>query len=191
MITLGIGKIIFGQQKESSQAFPRALPPALLQTLLEVVAWCSARSLPGGQLRSPELDPSTILEIPSHELGIDEWIKLKRESCQKAVSAINETRSALLCGRDMTTSDMAVQQLQGKVLLYEPLETVTDGAAEASSRSFFDISDAPPWDTWFWYSQGAIFSWVPEPLVQDAQAGIDANPVDCIHWIDFSELCRL
>jgi hypothetical protein len=79
---------------------------------------------------------------------------------------------------------------KGKLLLYEPLETVTDGSSEFSSHGFFNIEDAPPWNTWFLYSGGKIFSWVPEALVHNAQAGIDANPVDCIHWCDWSELLK-
>jgi hypothetical protein len=39
-------------------------------------------------------------------------------------------------------------------------------------------------------SENAIFSWVPEPLIRDAQAGIDANIVNCIHWCDWSELSK-
>jgi len=84
--------------------------------------------------------------------------------------------------------DLAMARSQGRLLLYEPLETVDDGAASASSQGFFDVEDAPPWDTWFVYSGGSIFCWVPDSLVQKAQAGIDANPVDCIHWCDWSRL---
>jgi len=62
------------------------------------------------------------------------------------------------------------------------METVDCGAAEAISHGFFDLHDSPPWDTWFWYSEGTILAWVPEGFLNRAQAGIDANPVDCIHW---------
>ena len=79
----------------------------------------------------------------------------------------------------------------GKLLLYEFMETVSDGAAAISSRGFFDVEDAPPWDTWFWYAGGTIFCWVPNLLVIDAQAGIDANPVDCIRWAVWSKLPAL
>jgi hypothetical protein len=80
---------------------------------------------------------------------------------------------------------------QNKLLLYFPLETVHDGAAEAASRGFYDIEDAPPWDTWFLYENDAVFCCVPEPAISAAQAGIDANPVDCIHWANWSELARV
>jgi len=85
---------------------------------------------------------------------------------------------------------MAVEQPKGKLLIYEPMETVTDGASEALFRRFFDIEDAPPWDTWFLYSEGAIYSWVPDLFIEDAQAGVDTNIVNCIRWIKWLELPR-
>jgi hypothetical protein len=142
---------------------------------------------PQDQLRSRELDPSAFLRVPSlAEVGVEVLLQRLRESYQRAICAINEMRSTLVT--NIEVADPALAQSKGKLLLYEPLETVTDGAAASSSRGFFDIKDAPPWDTWFLYSGGTIFSWVPESLVQKAQAGIDANPVDCIHWCDWSKL---
>ena len=33
-------------------------------------------------------------------------------------------------------------------------------------------------------ANGELISWVPDALISLAQEGIDANPVDCIHWGD-------
>jgi hypothetical protein len=161
----------------------------VLQSLSETVAWCQNRSLLRNQFRSSELAPSASLEVPPFdELGIGLWIERKRESYQLAVDAINANRSALLRDMNVEVADSAVAESRGRMLLYEPLETVTDGASEAISRGFFDIEDAPPWDTWFLYSSGSIVCWVPEVMVEIAQAGISANPVDCIHWFNWSKL---
>jgi hypothetical protein len=73
---------------------------------------------------------------------------------------------------------MTAAQSNGRLLIYYPEETLQDGAAEFASHGFFDLEDAPPWDTWFLYAGGAILSWVPNSLIESAQAGIDANPVD-------------
>ena len=194
MIKLGLGRLMPNRPK----SFPeetRQLSPAILQTLLETAAWCSSQAHKSEQLRSPELSPSAILE-PHYSLPYDKghfqiWVAAKRESYQRAIQAINETRSALVIKTSMELVPTALAQSRGKLLLYEPLETVTDGAAEASSGGFFDMEDAPPWDTWFLYAGGTIFSWVPETLFQKAQAGIDANPVDCIHWCTWSKLAGL
>jgi hypothetical protein len=197
MITLGLGKI-FPKRRGPSHSGLQTLSevvellepsPLVLQALSETVAWCLRRSLQHDQFRSSELDPSALLKVPPFsESNIGVWLEKKRESYQSAINAINANRSALVRDRNIKVADPAVAKSQGRLLLYEPLETVTDGASDSSSRGFFDIEDAPPWDTWFLYSRGSIFSWVPEALVQDAQAGIDANPVDCIHWCDRPKL---
>jgi len=193
MITLGLGNIIPkrrnlspGELSTLSEVVERLeLSSGVLDVLSETVAWCLSRSLQHDRLRSSELDPSASIKVPPlDELSIGVWLEKKRESYQLAVDAINANRSSLVRDMDIKVSDPAVAESKGRVLLYEPLETVTDGASESSSLGIFDIEDAPPWDTWFLYSGNSIFSWVPEAMVQNAQAGIDANPVDCIHWCD-------
>jgi hypothetical protein len=163
--------------------------PVVSQALSETVAWCLRRPVQHDRFRSPELDPSALLKVPRFsDSDIEVWLERKRESYQSAVRAVSANRSAVVRDRNIQVADPAVAKSKGRLLLYEALETVTDGASESSSRGFFDIEDAPPWDTWFLYSVGSIFSWVPEALVQAAQAGIDANPVDCIHWCDWPKL---
>lgn len=180
MIKLGIGKITPKRCEPS---------PDVLRALCETVAWCLSRSVQNCQLRSRELDPSDFLRVPTYdELGIGLWVEEKRASYKRATHAINKTRSILLRDTKIEIPDLAAAQSKGRLLLYWPMENVEDGAASAGSRGFFDIEDSPPWDTWFLYARGSIFCWVPESLVQNAQAGIDANPVDCIHWCDWSKL---
>ncbi len=74
----------------------------------------------------------------------------------------------------------------GKLLIYFPDEQVLDGASEMASKGFFDMYDAPPWDTWvglFHDSRGThLLSWVPPELIEFAEAGISINCVDCIGW---------
>ena len=98
------------------------------------------------------------------------------------MSSIVDTRAKLIRGVGTLVPDEAELSSQGKLLLYMPLENVSDGAASASSLGFYDLEDAPPWNTWFLYSKETIFSFVPNALIRSAQAGIDANPVDCIRW---------
>jgi hypothetical protein len=166
------------------------MPPAVPDALGEAAAWCSRAPLLGDQRRSRALDPSAILRIPSFDgKDVEAWIQASSDSYGRAVAEINRKRSALLSNAGESIFDLAAAQSRGKLLIYWPLETVSDGAAAAASRGFFDDEDAPPWDCWFLYSEHAIISWVPEPLVELALAGIDANPVDCIRlaeWPYFS-----
>ena len=72
-------------------------------------------------------------------------------------------------------------------------ETVWDGASEAESHGCFDLADEPGWNTWIDYYEdheiGArLLCYVPSPLIDPAQFGIDANPVACIQWIECGDL---
>jgi hypothetical protein len=180
MITLGLRKIVLKRPEPSA---------SVVRALAETVAWCLSRSQEPDGLRSSELNPAASLEIPPFaEYPLDIWSEKKRESYVRATRTISEVRSALIHDKGLKTPDLVSAQSQGRLLLYEPLETVDDGAATVSSQGFFDFKDAPPWDTWVVSAGGSIFCWVPNSLVQHAQDGIDANPVDCIHWGEWSRL---
>jgi hypothetical protein len=86
----------------------------------------------------------------------------------------------------------------GRLLIYFPDEELSDGASEFETGGFFDVQDAPPWDTWlalFPYQrppyEGRSFepeeylvSYVPPEFVSLVQGGIDVNPVDCVTWLE-------
>jgi hypothetical protein len=127
-------------------------------------------------------------EFPRDHNLYEEWAKKKRDNYREAVAWINQTRSALLQTAGIASVDVAEALSKGKLLLYEPEETVTDGASEAVSHGFFDIEDSPPWDTWFHLASGSIFSYVPESAISLVQHGIDVNIVDCIQWTTLSEI---
>jgi hypothetical protein len=165
------------------------LSSAVVQALSEVVTWCAHKPF-----RSPELDPFALLDIPTwtHEKGsIDAWIVRKRDCYSRAIPWINETRSELLKAANIEIPNAADGLPKGRLLVYEPLETVDDGASEAGSMGFYDVHDAPPWDTWFLYADHEVLCWVPEFAVSRAQKGIDASPVDCIRWADWSRLAQI
>lgn len=164
----------------------------VLRSLGETAAWCIHYPMRAENLRSSMLDPRSILRVPTlNELGIDAFMKRKHDSYRQATESIRQKRVEFLCDEKTSAINPVEAQALGRLLLYEAMETVSDGAAEAVSHGFFDSEDAPPWDTWFWHKEGTIFCWVPESLVSDAQAGIDANPVDCIRWANWSTLSAL
>jgi hypothetical protein len=85
----------------------------------------------------------------------------------------------------------------GRLLAYFPDDELSDGAAEAETRGFFDVNNAPPWDTWvaLFRDEGGdvstsdcLVSWVPGTLVKSVDRGIFVNPEGCIRWLAPPEL---
>ena len=77
----------------------------------------------------------------------------------------------------------------GRLLLYAPDDTLSDGAAGVNTDGFFDFDNVPPWDTWVAYLYESeklqyLVSWIPPQLVELAHGGLDVNPEACILWLD-------
>ncbi len=125
------------------------------------------------QLRSPKLKPPDSIGSSYSE-----------ESRQEMVDAVIDFRSSLIRAHLLQEPTSSHGQLRGRLLFYVPSENVSDGASKFASNGFFDAYDCPPWDLWLRYSDRILTSWVPEALFPLAQAGIDANPIDCIRWAD-------
>ena len=96
---------------------------------------------------------------------------------------------------------MATDLCGGRLLAYFPDESLADGVALMKSEGFFDADNIPPYDTWVWivrnvrafdYRDGGqgeleanyLVAWVPPDFVALAGAGVDANPQECILWLD-------
>jgi hypothetical protein len=97
--------------------------------------------------RSLELDPSAILEVPEFPQdreSIKTWIEAKRDCYRRATTSINQTRSEFLKAASLERFDAVDALSRSKLLIYEPLETVDDGAADVASMGFYDLHDAPP-----------------------------------------------
>jgi hypothetical protein len=80
----------------------------------------------------------------------------------------------------------------GKLLLFYPDGSLSDGAAEPASRGFFDNDNLPASDTWVYYGtdgsgsrnfdQNFLVSWIPGQFVPLVNGGIEVNPEGCIEW---------
>ena len=147
------------------------------ERLQEAASWCAERASlddPRGCLRSEGVRPR-VLE-PSYF---------------DAVQTVAYGRRP----RKIVVADPFVA---GQLLVYFPDGELADGAAEQESKGFFDVNNAPPWDTWVGFFRDDVgqdssvaqylIAWVPRLLVPLAQAGIDVNPERCIEWLDDAEV---
>lgn len=91
----------------------------------------------------------------------------------------------------------------GRLLAFLPEHTLSDGAASFATCAFFDDHNIPSWDTWLGFIVGdwfdlspqptgpiptsrlsALICWIPNDILSLANAGIEANPEECILWAD-------
>lgn len=176
---------------------------AFQDALAETIAWCALRATPlepESGLRSLPLRNQPSMESRT----IDER--------KQAVADIATTRTVFLSDAGIYLQEPAADLAGGYLLLFAPDETLSDGAAWVSSGGFFDWDNVPPWDTWVahiedtpadpeqintWFRQHArkqgitrpplqiayLVCWIPPCLLEAADAGIDANPEECIEWL--------
>jgi len=144
-------------------------------TFLQVVDQKLRRGEPSCQLRSRALDPTMFGaasfrckrgNIPTHE----------------SVETLVSRRTELLQSHAGSSPLRNVQP--GKLLLFTPQDSLSDGAAKAASDGFFDVDNVPAWDTWLYFDGHSLLSWVPPQLTSKVQWGIDVNPESCIRWAE-------
>jgi hypothetical protein len=155
--------------------------PRFYARVAETVAWCikhADTNDPCGSLRSPMLHP------PLFHAGRED-----------AIYEVGTTRGSRLRAQKLNDTYTTLPDLAGgRLLAYFPDEEMRDGAAEASSGGFFDGYNTPPWDTWVAYFEdrnlGALrfernylVAFVPSALINDAQLGIDDDPMESIAWL--------
>jgi hypothetical protein len=147
--------------------------------LAETIAWCASRARaddPKLSLRSDELRPGVL-----------------ESDRASAVRTVVTWRMNHLGTASIASGGLA----GGRLAIYFPDRDLSDGAAEAASRGFFDVHNAPPWDTWIALadepardisSRQYVVYWVPPVLIACANAGIEVNPEECIAWLDNADV---
>jgi hypothetical protein len=157
--------------------------PFLLR-LAQTIAWCLPRASlgdPASSLRSERFRPGALEMDPAwtvHRILYD------RPFVDDAVRRAQAVR---------TVEDMA----GGRLLLFYPELSLSDGAAAEETDGFFDYENVPPWDSWvgLFREEGAdpsevdyLISWVPRDFVQSVDRGINVNPEECIVWLADSKV---
>jgi len=162
------------------------------QRVAETIAWCLPRADPSDprhSLRSEEITNDEIKDwdLEKNYVGCMRWLSQVRRS--KLETTVPVAATPDLC--------------DGRLVLFFPDQNLSDGAAEAESRGFFDLYNTPPWDAWvaFVSSDGNfgegnsnrcrtnyLVAWVPPVFVKDAASGIRVNPEECIQWLDETDV---
>ena len=106
------------------------------------------------------------------------------------IDQVEEKRSRILRDSGRYSESRSSGLRSGRLLLYAPQDNLSDGAAEYASMGFFDVDNAPPWDTWIVMFRKYLVSWVPSQLVRLVQQGLDVNPEQCILWADDPSLSK-
>jgi len=90
--------------------------------------------------------------------------------------------------------------MDGRILLYAPDQTLSDGGEQRDSLGFLDQHNLPAWDTWLYYIPfesaecnkdrgwpqhgGFLVSWVPGELVELINHAMRVNYDYCFVWED-------
>ena len=152
------------------------------QSLGETIAWC--------QEIASSSDPKTSLR----QLAYVHQLDLLSERRHRVRELVDERSREL--GR--LFPDKAKAEFKGlaggRLLVFPPDDSLSDGCAEMVSDGFFDVDNCPPSDTWVCLWEGTrpkrgwrntlLISWVPPIFITNAQAGIDVNPEECMFWLD-------
>jgi hypothetical protein len=146
--------------------------------LLEAARWCASKLDPddgANSLRSPEL-------APPREGG---WDAIVASVCERRARLLERHPPYPLC------------RPPGNLLIFDPGQTLGDGAAMVESGGFFDADNTPPWDTWVAYVKeeprrpdswtrldSYLLCWIPGEFVSLVRRAIDVNPEECLLWAD-------
>ena len=116
---------------------------------------------------------------------------------QQHVEQLAIQRAALLQAQNLPLLPLRYPLAGGRLLVYNPDESTSDGAAYDATQGFMNGCNEPAWDTWLVYVMGDevsgtyyyhpfdsyLLSWVPDPLIEMVQDAMDCNSDACHHWI--------
>jgi hypothetical protein len=153
---------------------------AFRESLAQTIAWCSSQPLPinpAQALRSPELRPGG---------ATNTWFE--------RVEYVRAQRLQSLRGMHSELPLMPYPG-SGNLLIFDPEQSLSDGASEVESNGFFDAENTPPWDLWVAYIQepkqrsnlwsrfdAFVLCWIPPAFTELVDRAIAVNPEKCIEW---------
>jgi hypothetical protein len=92
---------------------------------------------------------------------------------------------------------VSTRPCDGRILAFDPQQSLSDGAAAAESGGFFSDDNMPPWDCWLMFVEETprypdrwtefdsyLLCWIPSSVVRMAARAIEVNPEQCLRWAD-------
>jgi uncharacterized protein (TIGR02996 family) len=153
--------------------------------LAETIAWWCACG--DGSLRTAALVPA--FKPQRHQQSL---LTYPPSGCQVIVNGLAATRARLLTNKGLRPASPANELFSGRLLMFFPEDTLSDGAAEVFSEGFFDADNIPAWDGWVMYVDvsgaevpcygSSLVCWVPPALLDRVDHGIGVNAEGCIRW---------
>jgi uncharacterized protein (TIGR02996 family) len=154
--------------------------------LAEAVAHCAGDFPP---LRTWELEPRGLIGLTHWSGG---WPDPVSDAWPALAHELAVARRRLLYRTGRASMRLMTHLAGGRLVLFNPFTTPSDGRTQRESKEFFDAEGAPPWDTWVTFVPepppgavrgGYLLAWVPPPWLYWAGEGIRANPDDhCLTW---------
>ncbi len=155
------------------------------EVLEETIHWCAPRATldaPATCLRSPAFQPQVMVDA-------DRFAMMKR--------VIHSRHDALRGGPPRPLPPREGGLLQGgRLLVYFPDDSTTDGVAEMWTQGYFNVDSVPPWDAWVGMFRedpesapqmnDYLIAWVPPAFLSSVAQGISANAEFCIQWLEDS-----
>jgi hypothetical protein len=156
----------------------------LFTRLAETIAWTNAivaRSDFRASMRYPDL----------------QW-RLLHDGRDDAVCEVGLARQFALVDKRIALVREYPDFRGGRLMVYFPDGDLCDGAAEQETSGFFDVFNVPPWETWVGYFEESpgrkgsydsfLLAYVPQCLINLADAGMNVNPEECILWLTGTSL---
>src|SRR5262245_17608785 len=153
------------------------------RSLAATIAWCAdTADSPRGleDLRSSQLRPP--IDIGEHTDSLD----LVRSAVQHVID-----HRFTHCAQNLG-ADNVCDLFGGRLLAFYPQVTIFDGFAAIESDGFFDRANVPPWDTWIYFIDDFLISFVPQRFIDNAERGLITNAEQCIVWpvTSITPLCK-
>ena len=156
---------------------------------IEAVSWCMNRfslDAPATSLRSKVLMPDLELSNYDDETGL--YQRRTVDELEMVVSELVKRRRQLMLEQNILQPSFDEIKSTWRVLVYEYDNTDFSGMSEDESEGFFDVYDAPPWDSLFYFENlvnegSCLYYCVPSEYSKEIDLSLYVNPTECLKLI--------